>query len=112
MVPGPLARGAVRSSMPVGLSREGQHLRLLVPSPSGSVAPARSSRGWPCVPGHIPAVALDLTCGHEVASITAGAARPARHARRHALGKHQPVIATMPIGRDFTWCHEEDAFVG
>ena len=36
----------------------------------------------------------------------------ARHARRHALGKHHPVIAPMPIGRDFTWCHEEDAFVG
>ncbi|HSO29913.1 MAG TPA: UBP-type zinc finger domain-containing protein [Candidatus Sulfomarinibacteraceae bacterium] len=33
-------------------------------------------------------------------------------ARRHALGEGHPVILSMPIGRGFTWCYEERAYVG
>ena len=30
----------------------------------------------------------------------------------HALSEHHPVIVSMPVGRGFTWCCDEKAYVG
>ena len=47
------------------------------------------------------------TCGH-----VGCCESQAGHARRHALTEHHPVILSMPVGAGFTWCYEEDAYVG
>ena len=46
------------------------------------------------------------TCGH-----VGCCESQAGHARSHALGQHHPVILSMPAGRGFTWCYEENAYV-
>lgn len=35
----------------------------------------------------------------------------AGHARAHARSEGHPVIKSMPVGRGFTWCYEENAYV-
>jgi len=47
------------------------------------------------------------TCGH-----VGCCESQAGHARRHALGEHHPVIIAMPVSQGFTWCYEENAYVG
>jgi CPA1 family monovalent cation:H+ antiporter len=36
----------------------------------------------------------------------------AGHARSHARAEGHPVIMSMPVGRGFTWCYEENRYVG
>jgi uncharacterized UBP type Zn finger protein len=50
---------------------------------------------------------LCATCGH-----VGCCESQLGHARAHALGEHHPVILSMPVGRGFTWCYEENAYVG
>jgi len=47
------------------------------------------------------------TCGH-----VGCCESQAGHARHHARAAHHPVIVSMPAGRGFTWCYEENAYVG
>jgi uncharacterized UBP type Zn finger protein len=47
------------------------------------------------------------TCGH-----VGCCESQAGHARAHALDVHHPVILSMPVGAGFTWCYEENAYVG
>lgn len=47
------------------------------------------------------------TCGH-----VGCCESQAGDARAHALGEHHPVILSMPVGKGFTWCYEEKAYVG
>jgi uncharacterized UBP type Zn finger protein len=47
------------------------------------------------------------TCGHVGCCESL-----AGHARAHALSQRHPVILSMPLGRGFTWCYEENAYVG
>lgn len=50
---------------------------------------------------------LCATCGH-----VGCCESQAGHARAHALSEGHPVIFSMPVGRGFTWCYEERAYVG
>lgn len=47
------------------------------------------------------------TCGH-----VGCCESQADHALAHSRTEHHPVIASMPVGRGFTWCYEENAYVG
>ena len=47
------------------------------------------------------------TCGH-----VGCCESQAGHARRHALREQHPVIVSLPVGRGFTWCYDENAYVG
>lgn len=46
------------------------------------------------------------TCGH-----VGCCESQAGHAREHALAEGHPVIVSMPVGRGFTWCYVEKAYV-
>ncbi len=35
----------------------------------------------------------------------------AGHARAHALGGRHPIIYSVPVGRGFAWCYEEDRYL-
>lgn len=35
----------------------------------------------------------------------------AGHARAHALEQAHPVILSLPLGRGFTWCYAENAYI-
>jgi uncharacterized UBP type Zn finger protein len=47
------------------------------------------------------------TCGH-----VGCCESQAGDARRHALSEGHPVILSVPVGRGFTWCYEENSYVG
>lgn len=47
------------------------------------------------------------TCGH-----VGCCESQAGHARTHALATHHPVIVSMPVGNGFTWCYDENVYVG
>jgi uncharacterized UBP type Zn finger protein len=49
---------------------------------------------------------LCATCGH-----VGCCESQAGHARAHALSMGHPVILSMPVGRGFTWCYEERAYI-
>ncbi len=50
---------------------------------------------------------LCATCGH-----VGCCESQAGHARAHARSEQHPVIVSMPVGQGFTWCYEENAYVG
>jgi uncharacterized UBP type Zn finger protein len=50
---------------------------------------------------------LCATCGHVGCCESLGG-----HARAHALAVGHPVIVSLPVERGFTWCYEENAYVG
>ena len=35
----------------------------------------------------------------------------AGHARAHALGEGHPIIYSVPVGRGFAWCYEENRYL-
>jgi uncharacterized UBP type Zn finger protein len=49
---------------------------------------------------------LCATCGH-----VGCCESQAGDARRHALAQGHPVIHSMPVGRGFTWCYEDNRYV-
>jgi uncharacterized UBP type Zn finger protein len=74
------------------------HVPASLPAPSGSGCEECESTFnlRPCA-----------TCGH-----VGCCESQAGHARRHALLEHHPVIVAMPVSHGFTWCYEENAYVG
>jgi len=58
-----------------------------------------------CGSGH--SLRMCATCGH------VGCCESQRgDARRHARETGHPVIIAMPVDRGFTWCYEENSYVG
>jgi uncharacterized UBP type Zn finger protein len=74
------------------------HVPESLPVPSGT-------RCEECGSDH--SLRMCATCGH-----VGCCESQAGHARAHAFGEHHPVILSIPVGGGFTWCYEENAYVG
>jgi uncharacterized UBP type Zn finger protein len=74
------------------------HVRGSLPTPSGARCEGCDSRIN---------LRMCATCGH-----VGCCESQAGHAREHALGEGHPVIVSMPVGQGFTWCYEENRYVG
>jgi uncharacterized UBP type Zn finger protein len=84
---------------PAEAARTGcSHVPAALPEPSGD-------RCEEC--GSTFNLRMCATCGH-----VGCCESQAGDARRHALTEGHPVILSMPVGRGFTWCYEENAYVG
>lgn len=79
--------------------------RAACPHVPDSLAEPSGSRCEECGSGFN--LRMCATCGH-----VGCCESQAGHARAHALGEGHPVIVSMPLGRGFTWCYEEKAYVG
>jgi uncharacterized UBP type Zn finger protein len=74
------------------------HLPTEIATPSGD-------RCEECGSGH--SLRMCAACGH------VGCCESQRgDARRHAREAGHPVIIAMPVDRGFTWCYEENRYVG
>lgn len=74
------------------------HVPGTLAAPSGGRCEACGSRS---------SLRMCATCGH-----VGCCESQAGHARAHALAEHHPVIVSLPVGEGFTWCYEENAYVG
>lgn len=70
----------------------------------GSVASPAGSTCEECGSGFN--LRMCATCGH-----VGCCESQAGHARAHARTEDHPVIMSMPVGRGFTWCYEENRYV-
>lgn len=71
----------------------------------GVVAEPSGARCEECGSGF--SLRMCATCGH-----VGCCESQAGDARRHALAEMHPVIVSMPVGLGFTWCYEDNAYVG
>lgn len=74
------------------------HVPESLPAPSGA-------RCEECGSGY--SLRMCATCGH-----VGCCESQAGHARAHAFAEQHPVIVALPVDRGFTWCYEENAYVG
>ncbi len=75
-----------------------EHVPASQPAPAGSTCAG-------CGSGY--SLRMCATCGH-----VGCCESQAGHARAHARSENHPVIVSLPVGGGFTWCYEENAYVG
>jgi uncharacterized UBP type Zn finger protein len=48
-----------------------------------------------------------LTCGH----VACCDSSPNRHDTKHYHATHHPIVVSMELGEDWTWCYVDDRFL-
>jgi len=48
-----------------------------------------------------------LTCGH----VACCDSSPNRHATRHHHATHHPIVTSVEVGEDWTWCYVDERFL-